>query len=100
MWRAAQRNYLVTLPSIVIVPPSDECILANGAELERWNAYNKQLYSVLFLPIKGTANSFLVRLAGRADSRKQPDVQAAWKGMTKKCLNFRQCSDGVFSCTN
>ena len=27
----------VTVPSTAIVPPTDELILANGAELERWD---------------------------------------------------------------
>ena len=72
---------------MVAVWPTDKLILTNGAELEGWDAYNKQLFSVLFLSIKCTANSFLVRFSGRPDSRQQPDGQAAWKAMTQKYLN-------------
>ena len=40
-----------TVPSAVTVPPTDKLIFANGAELERREAYNKQFFSALFLPI-------------------------------------------------
>ena len=46
-----------------------------------------KLYLVLFLSTQGTANSFLVRFAGRPDSKQQPDRQAAWKAMDEKYLN-------------
>ena len=39
----------VTAPLMATVPSTDELILANRAELVQWDAYNKQLYSVLFL---------------------------------------------------
>ena len=65
----------------------DELIFTNGAELERRDAYNKQLFSALFLSTKGEANSFLFRFAGRTDSRQQLDGQAAWKEVTDKYLN-------------
>ena len=66
----------VTVLLMTTVPPTDELILANQAELVRWDAYNKQLYSVLFLCTKGAANSFVVCFAGRPNSRQQPDGQA------------------------
>ena len=72
---------------MLTVPPTDELTLANRAELVRWDAYNKQLYSVLFLFTKRASNSFLVRFAGRPNSRQQPDGQAAWKAMGEKYLN-------------
>ena len=66
---------------------TDELILVNQAELVRWDACNKQLYSVLFLYTKGTVNSFLVRFAERPDLRKQSDGQAAWKAVAEKYFN-------------
>ena len=76
------RHEKITVPSMVTVPPTDEHIFANGAELERWDdVYNKQLYSVLFVSTKGAATSFLVRFAGRSGSRQQPDGQVAWEVM-------------------
>ena len=69
------------------VPPTDELILANRAELVRWDAYNKQMYGVLFLCTKDAANSFLVRFAGRPDSRQQPDGQASYRTTSEKHLN-------------
>ena len=82
---AKQVQHLTTRqPMVEIV---DELILANGAELERRDAHNKQLFSALILPTKGVANSFLVRFAGRTDSRQQLDGQAAWKEVTDKYLN-------------
>ena len=78
----------VTVPSMATVPSTDEFILANRAELVQWDAYNKQLYSVLFLCTKSAANNFLVRFAGRPGSRQQPDGQAAWRAiMGEKYLN-------------
>ena len=77
----------MTVPSMATVPPTDELILANQAELVRWGTLNKQLYSVLFSCTKGAANSLLVRFAGRPDSRQQPDGQAAWRAMGEKYLN-------------
>ena len=77
----------VTVPSMAIVPSMDELILVNRAELVQWDAYNKQLYSILFLCTKGAANSFFVRFAGRPGSRQQPDGQAAWRAMGEKYLN-------------
>ena len=77
----------MTISSMVTVPPTDERILANGAELERWGVYNKHLYNVLFLSTKGAVNSFLVRFAGRPVSSQQPDGHAAWKAMIEKYLN-------------
>ena len=74
----------VTVSSMVTFPPTDEVIFANEAELKRWDVYNKQLYSVLFLCTIGAANSFLVRFVGRPDSRQQTDGQAAWKTMPEK----------------
>ena len=53
----------VTVPSMATVPSTDELILANRAELVQWDAYNKKLYSVLFLYTKGAAKSFHVRFA-------------------------------------
>ena len=73
-------------------PSTDEQILANRAELVQWDAYNKQLYSVLFLCTKGVANSFLVRFAGRPGSRQQPDGQAAWRAMGE---NIHQLFDAA-----
>ena len=66
---------------------ADEPILANGAELERWSVYKKQLYSVLVLSTKGVANTFLVLFAGGPDTRQQPDGQAAWTTIIEKHLN-------------
>ena len=63
--------------SSVRVPSTDELILTN-------RAYNKQLYSVLFLCAKGGANSFLICFAGRPGSRQQSDGQAAWRTMGEK----------------
>ena len=79
----------VTVPSMATVPPTDELILANRAELliVRWDAYNKQMYSVLFLCTKDAANSFLVRFAGRPDSRQQSDGQASYRTTSEKHLN-------------
>ena len=77
----------VTVPSIVIAPPADKLILANGAELKRCDVYNKQFYILLFLSTKDAANSWLVRFAGRPDSRQRPDEQAVWKSITEKYLN-------------
>ena len=78
----------MTLPPIVTVPMTDELIIANPAEIERWDACIKQLYSVLFLSTKGAANSFLVRFAGRPGAKQQPDEQAlAGKTKAKKYLN-------------
>ena len=34
--------FSVTVPSMATVPPTDGLILANRAELVRWDAYNKQ----------------------------------------------------------
>ena len=73
--------------SSVTVLPMDELILANGAEPERWDVCNKELYSVLSLSTRGEASSFLVRFAERPDSRQQPDGQAAWKALTDTYLN-------------
>ena len=36
----------VTVPSMATVPPTDDLILANRADLVRRGAYNKQLYGV------------------------------------------------------
>ena len=77
----------VIVPSMATVPPMDELILANRAEVVRWDAYNKKLYSVLFLCTQGALNSFLVRFAGRPNSRQQPDGQAAWRATGEKYLN-------------
>ena len=78
--------FTVTVPSMVTVLLTDELILANRAELLRWDAYHNQLYSILYLSTKGEANSFLVRFVGRPNSRQQPDGQAAWKATGKKYL--------------
>ena len=75
----------MTVSLMVIVLPMDKLILADGTELERWDVYNKQLYSILVLSTKGAANSFLVRFAGRTNLRQQPHGQAALK--TEKYLN-------------
>ena len=77
----------VIVPSMVTVPPTDELVLTNQGELERWDAYNKQLCSVLLSSTKSAVNSFLFRFAGRSDSRNQPEGQAAWKKMAEKYLN-------------
>ena len=77
----------VAVPSMVTVPPTDEVILTNGAEFERWDVCNKKLYSILFLSTKGAVNSFLVCFAGGPDPRQQPDGQAGWKAMNAKYLN-------------
>ena len=77
----------VTVPSITTVPSTDTLILANRVDLIQWDAYNKQIYSVLFLCTKGATNSFIFRFAGRLGSRQQPDGQAAWRAMNEKYLN-------------
>ena len=77
----------VTVPSMATVSSTDELILANRAELVQWDAYNKPLYSVLFLCTKDAANSFRVRFAERPGSRQQPDRQVAWRAMGEKYLN-------------
>ena len=88
MWRTAHEEISsVTVPSMATVPLTDELILANRAEVVRWDACNKQLYSVLFLCTKGAANSFLVRFAGRPDSRQHSNGQAAWRATGEKYLN-------------
>ena len=38
----------VAVPSMVTVPPTDELILANGAELEHWDVYNKLSFTVSY----------------------------------------------------
>ena len=76
------------------VPPADEVISANRAELVRWDAYTKQLYSILFLSSKGAASSFFVRFAGMPDSRQQPDGEGMWKATGEQ--NSIPCSGGVF----
>ena len=83
---------------MVTVPLTDGLILANGAELERLDAYNKQLYSVLFLSFEGAANSFLIRFAGRPDTRQQPDgLAGGLEGNGQKIYQFvhaaAACSD-------
>ena len=78
---------LVTVSSMATVPSTDERILDNGVELMQWDAYNKQLYSVLFLCTKGAANSFLVCCAGRPGSRQESDRQAAWRATGEKYLS-------------
>ena len=77
----------MTVLSIVTVSPTDDSTLANRPELERRDAYNKQLYSVLLLFTKGATNRFLVRFAGRPDSGQQPNGQVKWNVMTEKYLN-------------
>ena len=69
------------------VLPRGELILANQVELVQWDAYNKELYIILFSCTKGAANSFLVRFTGRPDSGQQPDGKSARKAMGDKCLN-------------
>ena len=71
----------------MIVPPSEEHVLANGAELKRWDAYNQQLFSVLLLSTKDVVNSLLGHFAERSDSRQQPDGQAVCKAMIGKYLD-------------
>ena len=78
----------VTVPPMVTISPMGELIPPNETELERWDAYNKRIFSVLFLSIKGAANSLLVCFAGRPESRQQPNGQVAWKALTQKYLNF------------
>ena len=70
--------------SLVTVPPTDELILTNGAEHERWDTYNKQPYNVLFWLNNSPTRSFPVHVAGRPDSRQQPNGHAAWEAMTEK----------------
>ena len=77
----------MTTPPMVTVPPTDGLILANKAEIGRRDAYNKQLYRVLFLSTKGAANSFLVHFTGRSDSSQQPNGEATWKAMAEKYFN-------------
>ena len=72
---------------MVTVLPTDELILASRAELGRWDAYNNQLYSVLFLSIKGAVNGFLICFARRPNSGQQPDGQVAWEAMAEKDLS-------------
>ena len=72
----------MTVTPTVTIPPTDELILANGAELDRWYPHNKKLFSVLNPSTKGGANSFLIRFAERSDSRQQREGQAAWKTTT------------------
>ena len=74
----------VKVSLMVTVPLTNESILTYGAELERWNANNKQRFSVLIIYFKGAANSFLIRFAGRPDSRQQLKGQAAWKAIAEK----------------
>ena len=64
-----EKIFSVTIPAMGTIIPTDKLILANRAELERWDVYNKHPGSILFLSSKGAANSFLVRVAGRSDSR-------------------------------
>ena len=85
----------MTVPSMATVPSTDEVTLANRTELAQWEAYNKQLYNVLILCTKGTANSFLVHSDGRPGSRQQLDGQAAWRARAKSASTL-QCSGGVF----
>ena len=82
-----EKIFSVTVPSMVTVPPTDEPILANRAEMERWDTSDKQLYSTLFLSIKSAANTFPVLFAESCDSRQQPDGQAALKAMADKYLH-------------
>ena len=60
-----KETFSVTVPSMVTVPPMDKLLLANRAELERTDMYNKQLYSVLFSSTKAqpTASRPLCREA-------------------------------------
>ena len=67
----------MTVPPTVTIRPTDELILANGAELEHWYPHNKQLSSVLTLSTKCETKSFLMHFAERSDSRQQRDEQAA-----------------------
>ena len=87
---------LVTFPSMATVLPTDELTLVNRAELERWDAYNKQLYSVLFLFTKGAAKDFLVCFARRPDSRERLDGQPAWKTIGEKYPSSLIQRCGVF----
>ena len=48
---------MTVLPTAT-VPLADERILANSTGLERWDTYNKHIFSVLFLSTKGAAKSF------------------------------------------
>ena len=56
--------FSVAVPSMVTVPPTDELILANRAELEHWDASDKQFYSIIFLSTKGAANTSSSALPG------------------------------------
>ena len=69
------------------VPPTDEGILVNQAELVQWDAYKKELYSVLFLCAKTRRQQLLVHFEGRPGSRQQPDRQATWRAIGEKYLN-------------
>ena len=78
----------VTFPSMATVPPTDEGILVNQAELVQWDAYKKELYSVLFLCGKKRRQQLLVHFEGRPGSRQQPDNrQATWRAIGEKYLN-------------
>ena len=85
----------MTVPSMVTVPATDEVILANEAELERWDISIKKLCSILFLSTKSAPNGFLIRLAGRPASRQQPDGQVACEAMTEKYLNSSMQRRGI-----
>ena len=72
-----------TVLPMVTVPLMDEITLTNGAEVERWDAYNKHILMLLLLSTKCVANSFPRPLCREAQhSRRQSDEQVAWKAMT------------------
>ena len=78
----------VTVLPMVIAPPTNKRILTNEAELERWDAYKKKLFSVLFLSTKDAVNRFIVCFAGTPGSTQQVGRQAVWKAMSDKYLIF------------
>ena len=85
----------VTVPPMVTAPSTDELILANGAKLQRWDAYNNQLYSILLLSNEGAANSLLVCFAEgptRGNNRTSGRLGRQWP----KNTSIRQCSGDVF----
>ena len=85
----------IVLVAVPWMMRTDEPILANGAELERWGVYKKQLYSVLVLSTNGVANTFFVIFAGGPDPRQEPDGQAVWTAISEKYLNSSTQRRGI-----
>ena len=58
--------YSVTVQSMATVSRTDELILANRAERVRWDAFNKQLHSVLFFVYQRRSQQLLRPLCREA----------------------------------